>query len=231
MRGPLLLWTLLALLAPVAARAGAVATFAVDMQGSTVSGPASGRILGIGTATLDSSGMLTILLTTKAVTGWTESVQDSMMVVRGTLAANVLSPASGHTTVTSCTRTGGFFDACSHVVLHRAQALDAEFPIHPIVFGLGPGEVTRFEAEQVRALGARIHYVFHLTAFPGSASTPPRAPQSAESAVPSDRPLRRSRLGGLRPAGVVAGNTLADGPVVDGEGDGGHDGQVPSKGQ
>lgn len=231
MRGPLLLWTLLVLLAAGAARAGTLATFAVDMQGSTVSGPASGPILGIGTATLDSSGTLTILATTKAVTGWTKSIQDSRMVLRGRLVANVLSPASGHTTVTSCTRTGGFFDACSHVVLHRAQALDAESPLHPIVFRLGPGESTRFEAEQVRALGARIHYVFHLTALPGPASASAPATQAAEPAAPSGRLLRRSRLGGLRPAGVVAGNALPDGPVVDGQGDGGHDRQIPSKGQ
>lgn len=229
MRGSIPIWALLALLCPLAAQAGTLATFAVDMSGSTVSGPTSGRILGIGTASLDSSGTLTILATTKAVTGWTESVQDSTIVIQGTLVGNVLSPADGRTAVTSCTRTGGFFDACSHVVLNRDQPFDRGALSRPIAFQLAPGQVTRFEAEQVRALGARVHYVFHLTALP----EPPSCPRaiSVESGATSRCSPGRGHVRGLRPAGLVAGDALANRPVVDGQRDGSHDREVPSEGQ
>lgn len=161
------------LLASHAARADTIATFAVDMSGSTVSGATRGTILGIGTATLSSDGTLTMLLTTKAVTGWTESVQDSTTVVQGSLVDDVLSAATGRTRVTSCTRTGGFFDACSHVDLNVARRLDADGLSRRITFRLQPGQVTRFEAHQTRALGAVIHYVFHLTALPAPEPSTP----------------------------------------------------------
>jgi len=176
------------LLAPHAARADALATFVVDMSGSTVSGTTRGTILGIGTATLSSDGTLTILLTTKAVTGWTESVQDSTTVLRGVLVDNVLSAATGRTRVTSCTRTGGFFDACTHVDLNVSQRFDADGLARPITFRLRPGQVTRFEAHQTRALGAVIHYVFHLTALP--APEPALPVPSVASSAPSDCALR-----------------------------------------
>jgi hypothetical protein len=179
------------LLTPHAARAGAVATFVVDMSGSTVSGATRGTILGIGTATLSSDGTLTMLLTTKAVTGWTESVQDSTTVIRGVLVANVLTTAAGRTRVTSCTRTGGFFDACSHVALNVAQRFDPDGLARPITFRLEPGGVTRFEAHQTRALGAVVHYVFHLTALTAlPAPEPSLSLPSVASSAASDCALR-----------------------------------------
>ena len=122
-----------------AANAATVATFSVDITGNVNQAPATGTLVGTGTASLDDAGILTINshnTTTLSLFGGTNvtTIDAQTVVSGGALTGNSLSWTSAVSTLSNCQPVSGSAAAyiCGQVPPTQAANIDQK----PILFNL-----------------------------------------------------------------------------------------------
>ena len=170
--GHLFCGSALAFLTVNAAHAVTIATFDVS-----VSGPIAGQAQGTNTGTggvgvLDSSGTLSIQITTDAVTNFTNTIQDTDLTLSGALVGNTLDVASGFSIVTTCANNGGIINGCNFINGGVIPTPPDPYETLPasIVFDLSIGGITTFTTEQIDAPTSLVTSNWVLTTVPEPAS-------------------------------------------------------------
>ena len=125
-----------------------------------------------GTATLDDTGVLSIIYKSNAITGFTNTIQDVATNFYGGLVGNVLTATSGDNQTLSCADNGGLLDGCIFIAVSFPSPVApwtlAGLPL-PIAFDLTPGGLTTFDATNMTGSGqsaSTTDYTFALTTVP-----------------------------------------------------------------
>jgi hypothetical protein len=107
--------TLLAvtILSVAGAASAATVTNYTASSATTITGATSGSGSASGTASLDDSGVLTLLLDGTTVTGFTDTTNGSTATFNGTYSGGMFTASSGSSVITSCTNNGAIIDGCS----------------------------------------------------------------------------------------------------------------------